>query len=255
MDGLLHCYTPVNEASPIRIKALVIDDEPQIRWLLKLTLEAEGYNVRIAELGMAGLTEAAFARPDLIILDLGLPDISGIEVLKRLREWSKVPVLVLSVRSSQLDKITALDSGADDYMTKPFDPSELFARLRVLKRRVLAKDEPAIVRFGAVQVDLNAHIVTKAGREVRLTTKEYALLSVLLTNRGKILTHKHILRELWGPRSENQVNYLRVYMGRLRQKLEDNPNQPKYLITASGFGYRLSADDPPAPPPANEVGP
>jgi two-component system KDP operon response regulator KdpE len=239
--------------SRLRVKVLIIDDEPQIRRLLKLILEVEGYNVRVAEMGVDGLTEAAFSHPDLIILDLGLPDISGIEVLKRLREWSKIPVLVLSVRTGQVDKTAALDTGADDYLTKPFDPGELFARLRALRRRLQAGTAPAVVRFGSVQVDLNRHIVTRDGREVRLTTKEYALLNLLLTNRGKVLTHRHILRTLWGPRCENQMNYLRVYMVRLRQKLEDNPNQPKYLVTASRFGYRLTVPDAPPGPPAAEV--
>jgi two-component system KDP operon response regulator KdpE len=250
MNNLLPQYSLVQEESRRRPKALIVDDEPQIRRLLKLTLEAEGYAVREAELGSSGLTEAAFTRPDLIILDLGLPDISGIEFIKRLREWSAVPVLVLSVRSSQLDKVTALDIGADDYLTKPFDPSELFARLRVLRRRLHPNDEPTVVGFGTVQVDLMGHTVTKDGREVRLTATEYALLNLLITNRGKIVTHKQTLRELWGPGCENRTNYLRVYMGRLRQKLEDDPNQPRFLLTASGFGYRLNADGPAHEQPA-----
>jgi len=224
-------------------KVLVVDDEPQIRRLLRITLESEGYAVREADLGVTGLTEAAIYRPDLVILDLGLPDLSGIEVLKRMREWSAVPVLILSVRTNQLDKVTALDTGAEDYLTKPFDPGELLARLRVLRRRRQSNDEPSVFSFGTIRVDLVGHIVSKGSREVRLTAMEYALLTMLIANRGKIVTHKHILRELWGPRRENQTNYLRVYMRRLRQKLEDDPNLPRFLLTASGFGYRLNAED------------
>jgi len=230
----------------IPIKTLVIDDELQIRRLLKLALEGEGYEVRVADQGLSGLTEAAFTRPDVVILDLGLPDISGIEVIKRLREWTTIPILVLTVRANQPEKILALDTGANDYLTKPFDPSELFARLRVLTRRPQAGADTATVSFGAIQVDLNAHVVKKDGREVRLTAREYAMLSLLVKNHGKILSHKQILRELWGPRCESQTNYLRVYMGRLRQKLEDNPNQPRFLLTASGFGYRLDTEALPA---------
>jgi two-component system KDP operon response regulator KdpE len=222
-------------------KVLIIDDEPQIRRLLKIALTSEKYSVAEADRGETGLTEAALFRPDLIVLDLGLPDLSGLEVIKRLREWSDVPVLILSVRSDQVDKITALDGGADDYLTKPFDPSELLARLRVLQRRQHSNDQPAVVRFGAIQVDLSSHIVTREGHEVRLTATEYALLSLLIANRGKIVTHQHVLREIWGPRNEHNTNYLRVFMTRLRAKLEDDPSRPKYFLTSSGIGYRLNA--------------
>jgi len=227
---------------PTPIKMLVIDEEPQIRRLLKHSLEGEGYDVRTAEEGVAGLNDAAFTRPDVVILDLSLPDISGLEVIRRLREWTGIPILVLTVRASQPDKILALDTGANDYLTKPFDPSELFARLRVLTRRPRASADTALVSFGTVRVDLNGHIVTKDGREIPLTAREYALLSLLVKNPGKILSHKQILREIWGPRCENRTNYLRVYMGRLRQKLEDSPNQPRFLRTACGFGYRLDTE-------------
>ena len=242
MNDFTQSYPSILEDPLRRPKALVIEDEPQIRRLLRLTLEAEGYVVREAGMGGAGLAEAGLAGPDLIILDLGLPDMPGVEVLKRLREWSTVPVLVLSVRTGQMDKIEALDIGADDYLTKPFDPGELFARLRVLLRRKHPADAPNVVSFGTIQVDLNGRTVTKDGREVRLTATEYAMLTLLATNPGKIITHKRILTELWGPGYENRTNYLRVYMGRLRQKLEDHPNQPRYLLTVSCFGYRLNAD-------------
>jgi two-component system KDP operon response regulator KdpE len=220
-------------------KVLVIDDEPQIRRLLRLTLESEKYTVREADGGRMGLIEAAGFRPDLVVLDLSLPDMPGQDVLKRLREWTEVPVLILSVSTGQYEKVAALDSGADDYLTKPFDSSELLARLRVLLRRQNSSAEPVVIRFGSVQVNLSAHIVTKGDKEVSLTAMEYALLHLLIANRGKIVMHKNILRELWGPRFENHTNYLRVYMRRLRQKLEDNPEKPQFLTTVSGFGYRL----------------
>ena len=224
-------------------KVLVIDDEAQIRRLLRFTLEADGYSVRETDDGRTGIIEAAGYRPDLIILDLGLPDMPGIDVLKRLREWTDVPVIILSVRTGQYDKVSALDSGADDFITKPFDSSELLARLRVLSRRQHSGAGAVVILLGSVEVDLSAHMVTKNGQEVKLTAMEYALLHLLLTNRGKIVMHKNILRELWGPRFESHTNYLRVYMRRLRQKLEDNPEDPKYLVTVSGFGYRLNDKD------------
>jgi two-component system KDP operon response regulator KdpE len=221
-------------------KVLIIDDELQIQRLLRITLEAENYVVRQASDGRTGLMEMAAFRPDLVILDLGLPDMPGRDVLTRLREWTAVPVLVLSVRSDQSEKIALLDSGADDYVTKPFDAFELMARLRVFSRRQNAAMEAAIFNFGTIQVDLNGHLVTKRGKEVCLTAMEYALLRLLVVNRGKILMHKHILRALWGPKAESQTNYLRVYMRRLRQKLEDRPDQPVFLATVAGFGYRLN---------------
>lgn len=220
-------------------KVLVIDDEPQIRRLLRLTLEADKYVVREADDGRMGLIEAAGFRPDIIVLDLALPDMPGQEVLKGLREWSKVPVLILSSTTGQFEKVSSLDAGADDYLTKPFDSSEFLARLRVLIRRQISATETVIVRFGSIEVNQGSHIVRKGDREVSLTAMEYAFLNILIMNRGKIVMHKNILRELWGPRFENHTNYLRVYMRRLRQKLEDNPEQPRFLTTVSGFGYRL----------------
>ncbi len=226
-------------------RVLIIEDEHQIQRLLKITLEADHYVVRQAYSGRTGLIEAAAFRPDLVILDLGLPDMSGLEVLKRLREWSGVHVLVLSVHTDQSEKITVLDAGADDYVTKPFDPFELTARLRVLSRRQGSAVEAVVVTFGNVKVDLSSHLVTKHGREVTLTAMEYAVLHLLVTNRGKILMHKNILRTLWGPQFESHTNYLRVYMRRLRQKLEDQPDQPAFLVTVAGFGYRLNDKAPP----------
>jgi two-component system, OmpR family, KDP operon response regulator KdpE len=221
---------------------LVVDDEVQIRRLLRITLEAGGYTVREADQGQLGLNEIAFRRPDAVVLDLGLPDISGVDVLKRLREWSQVPVLILSVLGQEEHKIAALDAGADDYLTKPFSGGELLARVRVMLRRVQPEDGVSIVRFGPIEIDLAKRIVTKAGDEVSLTAKEYALLRLLVLHRGKVLTHRQLLRDVWGPKAEEQTHYLRVYVDRLRQKLEEQPKQPKYLKTALGIGYRFMAE-------------
>jgi two-component system KDP operon response regulator KdpE len=223
-------------------KVLVIDDEVQIRRLLRVTLEAAGYDVREAETGATGLSEAAALQPEGIVLDLGLPDLDGVEVLRRLREWSHVPVLILTVRDAEEQKITALDAGADDYLTKPFSGRELVARLRAILRRNRATGEPARISFGEVEMDLAARVVQRAGTEVHLTAKEYALLRLLAQHRGKVVTHRQILRELWGPTAEENTHYLRVQMAHLRQKLENTPSQPKHLKTESGIGYRLVED-------------
>jgi two-component system KDP operon response regulator KdpE len=218
---------------------LVIDDEVQIRRLLRVTLEAAGYRVREAESGAEGISEVTFRRPDAIVLDLGLPDMPGGEVLARLREWSQVPILILSVLGQDDQKIAALDAGADDYLTKPFSGGELLARLRVMLRRAQPSDDLKVIRFGDVEFDLVRRIILRDGREVKLTSKEQALLRLLAVNAGKVITHRQILRELWGPKAEEQTQYLRVYLGRLRQKLEATPNRPRYLKTESGIGYRL----------------
>lgn len=223
-------------------EVLVIDDEVQIRRLLRLTLESAGYRVREAESGRLGLHEAAVRRPDAIVLDLSLPDLGGLEVLRRLREWSQLPVLILSVRGSEDDKITALDSGADDYLTKPFGGGELLARIRVLLRRAQPGSEPSIVRFGEVEVDFTRRTVTRSGEDAHLTVKEYALLRLLLQHRGRVITHRQLLREIWGPNHETDTHYLRVHMANLRKKLEPAPEQPRYLKTESGVGYRFTAD-------------
>jgi two-component system KDP operon response regulator KdpE len=221
---------------------LVIDDEVQIRRLLRLTLESAGYRVREAENGRLGLNEAAVRRPDAIVLDLSLPDLGGLEVLRRLREWSQLPVLILSVRSDESDKIVALDAGADDYLTKPFGGGELLARIRVLLRRAQSGAEPSIVRFGDVEVDFTRRSVTKSGADAHLTVKEYALLRLLLQHRGKVLTHRQLLREIWGPQHESDTHYLRVHLANLRKKLEPAPDQPRFLKTESGIGYRFTAE-------------
>ena len=219
---------------------LIIDDEIQIRRLLRITLEAAGYRVREAETGALGLNEAAVRRPDAVILDLSLPDQSGLEVLRRLREWSRLPVLVLSVRGEEKDKIDALDAGADDYLTKPFGGGELLARMRVLLRRSQPAVEPSIVRFGDVEVDFTRRAVTKGGAPAHLTMKEYALLRLLLQHRGKVVTHRQLLRDVWGPGHEEDTHYLRVHMANLRRKLESQSGRPAFLKTESGIGYRFT---------------
>ena len=231
----------MSETVPPAADILVIDDEVQIRRLLRLTLESAGYAVREAENGTLGLNEAAVRRPDAVILDLSLPDQSGLTVLGRLREWSHLPVLILSVRGGESDKIAALDAGADDYLTKPFGGGELLARIRVLLRRAQPSSEPSIARFGAVEVDFAKRSVAKSGAPVHLTGKEYALLRLLLQHRGKVLTHRQLLRDVWGPAHEADTHYLRVHMANLRKKIEAEPSMPRHLITETGIGYRFVA--------------
>jgi len=226
-------------AIPAHPLVLVIDDDVQIRRLLRITLDAAGYAVCDAENGRLGLAQIAARQPEAVILDLGLPDISGVEVVRQLREWSKVPVIVVTVLSSETDKVAALDAGADDYLTKPFGAAELSARLRALLRRSQGSDEPAIVRFGDLELDLAARLVRRGGAEVKLTAKEYALLRLLVAHRGKVVTHRQILSELWGPWAEGNSHYLRVHMTHLRQKLEADPHRPRHLKTESGIGFRL----------------
>jgi len=220
-------------------RLLIVDDEVQIRRLLRVALEAENYEVHEAASGQLGLSEAAGVHPDGVVLDLGLPDLDGREVLRRLREWSQVPVLVLTVRDGEEDKIAALDAGADDYLTKPFSRRELLARLRAVLRRTQPSSAEPIVRFSDVEIDFAARIVRRAGAEVKLTAKEYDLLRYLAQHRGRVVTHQQILRELWGANAEDSTHYLRVYMTHLRQKLEPDPRAPKFLQTESGVGYRL----------------
>jgi two-component system, OmpR family, KDP operon response regulator KdpE len=222
-----------------KLEVLVIDDEVQIRRLLRFTLEEADYAMSEAATGQDGLSAAARIRPGAIILDLGLPDMPGLDVLKRLREWNPVPVLILSVFGQEVSKIAALDAGADDYLTKPFGSGELLARLRVMLRRVKATEDAAPVQFGPIEVDLARRMVTKDKQPVKLTVREYALLRLLVVHRGKVLTHRQILSELWGNKAEGQTHYLRIYMMRLRQKLENDPDAPRYLNTESGVGYRL----------------
>lgn len=221
-------------------RVLVIEDEPQIRRFLRTALGAEGFEIEEAERGAAGLAMVATRRPDVVILDLGLPDLDGVEVIRRLREWNTVPVIVLSARAQERDKVAALDAGADDYVVKPFDIGELLARLRVAMRHAAPTDESA-PRFecGELIVDFAARRVTRSGIEVHLTPIEYRLLAELIKHAGKVLTQRHLLKEVWGPPYVERPHYLRVHMANLRQKLEDDPARPKRLKTETGVGYRF----------------
>lgn len=224
--------------------ALIIDDEVQIRRLLRVNLEANGYRVLEAATGQEGINQAAQWRPEVVILDLGLPDMEGVAVLKRLREWSQVPVVVLSVRDREEDKVAALDQGADDYVAKPFSTAELLARLRVAQRHAQPALEITVFRSGQLEVDLAARLVRLKGQEVRLTSTEYALLRLFIHHAGKVLTHRQILREIWGPNALEQTHYLRVYVAHLREKLEADPSSPRLIITEPGVGYRLMEQAP-----------
>ena len=221
---------------------LIIDDEPQIRRLLALTLEANGYRTLSTDKGREGCLLAAQQRPALVLLDLGLPDVPGMEVLRRLREWSAVPIVILSVVDAEAEKVAALDLGADDFVTKPFHTGELLARLRVALRHAEKRPEEPVFRIGPVVVDLAERRVTVHSKPVPLTATEYALLRLFVRHAGKALTHRYILREVWGPGSEEQTHYLRVYMARLREKLEVEAGGPSLFTTESGVGYRLSAE-------------
>lgn len=221
------------------IRILVIDDETQIRKLLRVALSGHGYEVAEAASGNEGLNEAAVYRPDLIILDLGLPDIDGLDVVRRLREWSKTPVIILSVKEQENDKIAALDAGADDYVTKPFGMGELLARIRAAIRHLAGAGEEPILNFGELMIDLAHRHVSVDGLEIKLSPIEYDLMKNLAVHAGKVLTHKHLLRTIWGPNYENDTHYLRVYVGQLRRKIENDPSHPRHIITEPGVGYRL----------------
>ena len=222
------------------IKVLVVDDEAQIRRLLKITLEGQRYAVAEASGGQEGLFLAAKVRPDLIILDLGLPDLDGVEVVRQLREWTQTPILILSVREADQDKVAALDAGADDYLTKPFSTEELLARLRVALRHAQPAPDLPLFTSGELQVDLTRRLVTVRGEPVKLTPTEYALLRLMIQHAGRVLTHRQILKEVWGPAYVDETHYLRVYFAQLRQKLEENPALPQLLLTEPGVGYRLT---------------
>ena len=222
-------------------RVLVVDDELQIRRFLRIALEANGYRVYETDRGGAAVQEAARLRPDVVILDIGLPDMDGLEVLRRLREWTATPVIMLSVRDADRDKVAALDAGADDYLTKPFSVDELLARLRVAQRHARPGPAAAVFSQGDVVVDLSRRHVTKGDRAVKLTPTEYALLRLLIQHAGRVLTHRQILKEVWGPEYMDETHYLRVYFGQLRQKLEDDPARPRLILTEPGVGYRLAA--------------
>ncbi|MBH3431024.1 response regulator [Pseudomonas alkylphenolica] len=223
---------------------LVIDDEPQIRKFLRISLSSQGYKVVEAATGAEGLAQAALARPDLVVLDLGLPDMDGQQVLRELREWSAVPVLVLSVRASEVQKVEALDSGANDYVTKPFGIQEFLARVRALLRQApQATASDVAPSFGPLTVDLAFRKVTLDGVEVALTRKEYALLAQLATYPGRVITQQQLLKDIWGPTHVDDSHYLRIVVAHVRQKLGDDPTAPRFIITEPGVGYRLVAPE------------
>jgi two-component system KDP operon response regulator KdpE len=229
--------------SGARPVVLLIEDEPQIRRFLRASLDAEGFAVEEASSGEQGLTLAANRKAEVVILDLGLPDLDGVEVIRRLRAWSAVPVIVLSARAQEKDKVAALDAGADDYVAKPFGIGELLARLRVAQRHAArAGGESAVFEAGGLRVDLAARRVTRAGEEVHLTPIEYRLLAELVKHAGKVLTQRHLLKEVWGPGYLERPHYLRVHMANLRGKLEADPARPKRLLTETGVGYRLAVE-------------
>lgn len=221
------------------IRILVIDDEPQIRKFLRISLSANGYEVTEAEDAASGTRLASETRPDLLILDLGLPDRDGQEVISAVRTDSDVPIIVLSVRAHEFDKVEALDRGANDYVVKPFGVGELLARIRAVLRTRAAGEPPEAVEVGEVRIDLSRHVVARAGEELHLSRKEWDLLSILARNADHVLTHKQILREVWGPAHVEDTAYLRVYVNQLRQKLEADPARPALIVTDPGVGYRL----------------
>jgi two-component system KDP operon response regulator KdpE len=224
---------------------LLIEDDPQIRRFLQATLASQGYRLVEAPTGTAGLADAANRPPELVILDLGLPDMDGLEVIRRLREWTRIPIVILSARGQERDKIEALDAGADDYVSKPFGVGELLARVRVALRRVAqggGEGDESCFAVGELRVDLAHRSVTVAGQAVHLTPIEYRLLAVLVRHPGKIVTHRQLLSEVWGPQHTEQAHYLRVYAGQLRRKLEKDSARPRYLLTEPGVGYRLAAE-------------
>ena len=231
--------TSETDAGPL---VLVIEDEPQMLRFLRPALQGQGFRVAEATTGEEGIREASMRAPDLVLLDLGLPDIDGLEVTRRIREWTQVPILVISARGREDDKVAALDAGADDYITKPFGVRELLARLRVAMRRVarMGAAEASTLTVGDLEVDLEKRRVTVGGKVARLTPIEYRLLAELTRNAGKVLTHTHLLRQVWGPGYTRQSHYLRVYMAQLRRKLEADPARPRLLLTEPGVGYRLA---------------
>ena len=223
-------------------RVLVVDDEPQIRRALAVNLKARGYDVDLAASGQEALRQAAAAHPDVVLLDLGLPDIDGTEVVLGLRGWSEVPIIILSVRDGERDKVAALDAGADDYVTKPFGMDELLARLRAALRRYQPATETAVVTTPDFSIDLIAARATRNGEIVHLTPTEWGLVEQLVRNPGRLLTQRYLLQQVWGPQYERETNYLRVYMAQVRRKLEPDPARPRYFITEPGMGYRFQTD-------------
>lgn len=231
----------MTEPAPARV--LVVDDEPQIRRALSTNLRARGYHVDLAADGEEALREAAEHHPDVVVLDLGLPGIDGIEVIRGLRGWTSVPIIVLSVRADESDKVEALDAGADDYVTKPFGMNELLARLRAAVRRSVPREEEATVVTPDLRIDLAAKRVSRTdGTEVHLTPTEWHIVEVLVRHRGKLVSQRQLLQEVWGPAYEKETNYLRVFMAQIRRKLEPEPGRPRAFLTEPGMGYRFVAD-------------
>lgn len=225
--------------SKVGQRILVVDDESAIRRYLRAALSAHGYVVVEATNGMEAIEAVVNNRPDIIILDLGLPDIDGVEVTRKLREWSRTPVIILSVREQEKDKISVLDAGADDYLTKPFSSGELMARIRVAIRRSAMPAREPIIRFGELEIDFTNRIVSVAGHEIFLTPTEYDLLRLLVQNAGRVITHRQLLRGVWGPGHESETHLLRVNIRNLRRKIEANPARPHYIVTEPGVGYRI----------------
>jgi len=230
--------TDVMENTPL---LLLIEDDLQMRRFLRASLHAQGFRLLEAETGEHGIELARTHTPEVILLDLGLPDLDGIHVTERLRGWTRIPIIVISARGRETDKVEALDAGADDYLTKPFGVSELLARIRVALRHTeaLPSDEQPILEVGGLRMDLDRHHVTREEREIRLTPIEYKLLVLLARHPGKVLTHRQLLKEVWGPTAQDQTHYLRVYMAQLRRKIEKDPARPHLLVTEPGVGYRL----------------
>jgi two-component system, OmpR family, KDP operon response regulator KdpE len=222
-------------------RVLVVDDEPQIRRALSINLRARGYDVEVAHDGERALDLAARKHPDVVVLDLGLPGIDGVEVIRGLRGWTQVPVVVLSVRDAEGDKVAALDAGADDYVTKPFGMDELLARLRAALRRTVPAEEEAVIDTADFTIDLAAKKVQRDGQEVRLTPTEWHLVEALVRNRGRLVAQRQLLQEVWGPQYHDETNYLRVFMAQVRRKLEPEPAHPRYFITEPGMGYRFES--------------
>ena len=221
------------------LRVLVIDDEPQIRKLLRVSLSAYGYVLDEVGTGEEAINRTAIFKPDIVIIDLGLPDMDGKDVIKAIRDWSRVPIIILSARDQEQEKIAALDAGADDYVSKPFGVGELMARMRVSLRRSAASDDAAIITCGGLTIDLTLRRVVVDEREVKLTPTEYEILKVLAQNAGRVLTHKQLLKAVWGHDYNEDLHYIRVYIGQLRHKIEVDSAQPRYIITESGIGYRL----------------